>query len=394
VVTEDGVVLWCRRYHNPGGPPVILLHGMGQNLLGWDHDLPGRSLARHLAGLGHDVWLANFRGHGRRPLRSESPASPAVIEDYACRDLPALVAAVRARTGLRPALVGHGLGGVAVLLYLGGVMQESTWVTRRLSWRRSARVPQPRLRIARDRAALRNAAVSGAVLVGTPVDFSGAPVIRVLSPLLGSLLQRVLAAAPFTSWGSVRAAAGGRGARGWLGRLFTLLHQGTAESVTRLGRTRLADLIWFTGNMDLPTIRAELDETLDDVSPRVLRQFEDWYARGTMREADHGDRDRFPLELDRCVELVSAPVLFLVGDRDPWAPPDAARRCVRRMVGAARVEILAGFGHNDLRVGVRAPDESFPRIARFLAMSALPQDQRPVLEGRQATLLEGAPGVR
>ena len=45
--TADGVRLPGHRYETASAPPVILLHGLASNL--YSLDLPGHSLARHLA---------------------------------------------------------------------------------------------------------------------------------------------------------------------------------------------------------------------------------------------------------------------------------------------------------------------------------------------------------
>ncbi len=63
IPTEDGSAIELRRV--PGGaddgrPPVLLVHGLGANHRNQDL-LPDRSLARHLAEGGRDVWLLTLR---------------------------------------------------------------------------------------------------------------------------------------------------------------------------------------------------------------------------------------------------------------------------------------------------------------------------------------------
>jgi len=59
-----------RRYATPEGEPVVLLHGLSQNMNGWDLPLSNRSLARQLHAAGFDLWLVNFRNHGKSPDKS------------------------------------------------------------------------------------------------------------------------------------------------------------------------------------------------------------------------------------------------------------------------------------------------------------------------------------
>ena len=65
--TPDGVRLALYRYKPAGGggalSPVILCHGFSSNRFTWE--LPGMSMARFLAGRGHDVWSLELRGAGR-----------------------------------------------------------------------------------------------------------------------------------------------------------------------------------------------------------------------------------------------------------------------------------------------------------------------------------------
>ncbi len=88
--------------------PLLLVHGFGQNRHAFD--LSRRSLANHLASVGHDVFGLDLRGHGRSREVGSRPA--ASLDPYIDEDLPAAMDAVAALTGLpRVILVGHSAGG-------------------------------------------------------------------------------------------------------------------------------------------------------------------------------------------------------------------------------------------------------------------------------------------
>lgn len=94
----DGVPIAVRD-HGGDGPPILLLHGLSQNLAAWSLMVPPLT-ARHR------VVSLDLRDHGRS---GSGPWHwPAVLED---------VERVVEGTGLdRPALVGHSLGGMVAAL--------------------------------------------------------------------------------------------------------------------------------------------------------------------------------------------------------------------------------------------------------------------------------------
>ncbi len=125
-VTEDGWTLSLHRFGpaeglEPRPVPVILAHGLMMNRSSWALSAP-HSLPKALAARGHEVFVAEYRGDrsSRRP-----PGSPASTkwnvtqDDYAFRDLPALIEAVRQKCGVpKVHWIGHSMGGILLYRYV------------------------------------------------------------------------------------------------------------------------------------------------------------------------------------------------------------------------------------------------------------------------------------
>jgi len=121
--TADGVSLLVRRYHLKGRDSsvaaVVLFHGLGYNANIWDLD-ERSSAARFLALKGYDIFVPGFRGSS-----SDAAARGYSLDDWALKDVPAVLKSVRAKSAAgRIFLVGHGFGGSAVLRYMGAHPDE------------------------------------------------------------------------------------------------------------------------------------------------------------------------------------------------------------------------------------------------------------------------------
>ena len=121
--TDDGVDLAL--YHVPPdpaaprrpAPPILLVHGTFSNRL-FFLGSGDRGLARYLAGLGYDAWVAELRGHGRSGALGR--ASDWNFEDWIRHDAPALLRGVRQATGSGRVLwLGHSAGGVIAVAWAG-----------------------------------------------------------------------------------------------------------------------------------------------------------------------------------------------------------------------------------------------------------------------------------
>ncbi|SLN60581.1 short chain dehydrogenase [Falsiruegeria litorea R37] len=101
----DGVRIACYRFANPGGVPVIVVHGTFSSHEGCT------GLARRLADDGLDVWAMDWRGRGG----SELPDAPFDFDTIAQMDIPAVLDLVQAETGQRTAIfVTHSGGGLII----------------------------------------------------------------------------------------------------------------------------------------------------------------------------------------------------------------------------------------------------------------------------------------
>lgn len=125
-------------------------------------------------------------------------------------------------------------------------------------------------------------------------------------------------------------------------------------------------------NMEPRVIRQAIAHVTADVPGGVGRQFARWIRTGGFDGEDGFD-------YRRGMKAVHAPLLLLAGAKDFLAPPaavHAAKALVSGPVECVTVGKASGFsddyGHGDLVLGRRAPQEVVPRLAEFLARVATP----------------------
>jgi pimeloyl-ACP methyl ester carboxylesterase len=121
--TSDGWRIAVLRYRpdKPSPhPPVLLVHGVAANR--YNLDLTDEtSLAKHLCGLGFDVWIVELRGRGfsLRPKLFSGLRYDWSFDDYAERDVPCAAEIVTRATGARSLhLVGFSTGALAAYAWL------------------------------------------------------------------------------------------------------------------------------------------------------------------------------------------------------------------------------------------------------------------------------------
>jgi pimeloyl-ACP methyl ester carboxylesterase len=366
-----------RRYPRPGAPPVLLLHGLAQNLAGLDLPVAGHSFARHLHDGGYDVWLGNFRGHGRPPHKSGLGPRPARVDDYGVLDAAAFVQRVSRATGRRPFVIGHSMGGIAMYIHLQGCRFDA----------------EHRVVADAELAVARNAALAGLVMMGTPpklrweTRFGLRALLRRQYFEYNELLQHVVGRSAVLHLLDRLPlhALPTRGVAEWVDEAARLPGPGGAlpefanRLVGHLVSEALAHTLWNPRNMNTALVEAETRHTLDDAALPVLRQFVDWIRHETAREHVVDDA-RPPHVYADHLHHVTVPTLWVAGEFDRVAPPATIRsHGVARLGSTDKAMLVArDFGHNDLRMGLRAPEALFPVVTRWL-------DER---RGRAASWME------
>jgi pimeloyl-ACP methyl ester carboxylesterase len=302
------------RYANAGGEPLVLSHGLNMSSRGW------REVGRRLHSLGYDVWMPNWRGHGKGSHRSR-------VEGYrrgdygfsriASEDLPAVLRRVQEETGRKALLIGHSMGGMISRL-----------------------APAELIR--------------GRIEIGSPREFRGVPaLIRRVSRLTEPLATRFAMRLP--AFGPDRAPTVPDGERGILEQL-RLLFWDFADPV--VGRLLPRGLVNFE-NVTEAEFFALREKTLSGVHTDIAGDFMRWVNRGLAREGEHvvfTDYRDGPV-----------PVLVVAGELDLLVPQSSLLEAVRALpagqpVWSAR---MLRTGHLDLVVGERAADRLTPLIDRF-----------------------------
>lgn len=302
-------------------PPVIVCHGMAVNGLCMDalddgHGSPRLSLARTLAAAGFDVWALELRGRGRATVPRGARWT---VDDEVREDVPAAIAAVLEGAGAAEVWwVGHSKGALVQYLF------QATGHTLA-------------------------ARVTALVAIGSPGTVRDQR--RFLRWFVGPLRlwARVVGDVPL-SRALVLLTPLAHLTR-WLGRpIDTLVRENDGASLGRLFASIFAD-----------------------VNRGVLEQMLRWVAHpeGALVSMD-GQR------YDEGFGRLRMPLYLLAGAADRLVPP-AAVDYVRERVSSADVTFevvgVAGgathdYGHGDLVLGARAPDDVFARVVRWLSARA------------------------
>lgn len=298
--TEDGWRLPV--YHHPGaGPPLLMVHGMGANHYNFDWRRDS-SLAAWLAGRGWDVWVPALRGD----FDAEGPAGDYRFDDHALRDVPAILDAVRARTGAPQVYwVGHSMGGMLLYTSL-------------------ATLPER---------------VAAGVAIGSPAAFEHPPRLHVL--------------ARDNPW---VVAGGGRLPFRALGRLAGFL--GAESPVNHL-------LAW-PGSLDDAVVAGLSRDALTDLPRAVARQANDWLRSGSLTRADGSPWMReaeVPLLALGMSEDRVVPWWYVVA-ACRWVHP-----CDFRLLGVAG-GFSTEYGHIDPVLAEHAKSEVWPLVDAFLRRQA------------------------
>jgi pimeloyl-ACP methyl ester carboxylesterase len=316
--TADGWELPLGRYLPRGEraarEPVILCHGMGANR--FNLDLNERySLARFLASRGFETWVVELRGCGitRRPAKGRQYAH--CFDDEVQQDVPALIAKVKEISDAERVLwVGHSKGGMVMYAWCGLATRTD---------------------------------IAGVATIGSPMR---------IVPLINPTVLRAL-----TQFENIL--------------LLDAVYLGPAvRALAPIGKTGALRLRYMatSGNMEPEITGFAMANLIGNVSRKTLRQFSRWRTTGRFTNWDG--------TVDYGEGLATSPVPFLLiaGGGDILVPPIAVESARDAMVAARGLErvryVLASsssgfscdYGHGDLVLGRKAPEEIFPRIAAWL----------------------------
>lgn len=312
--TTDGWRISLTRYR-PAGPadskrsrPVVLVHGLAANRRNFDLT-EDRSLARWLAARGHDTWIVELRGRGlsTRPRLFSGLKYEWSFDEYVDKDLPAALAAVRAATGSPELhLVGFSIGALACYAHL--------------------------------------------------TDGDNAKGIRSLTSLAGAAYFK-------------------RMAKGVSGRLVRNLRWMRHRWIMRVlapisGYWHLSPLqiIHNPENTTGPIQRRAMVNMIANFARNELLQYSDWILADAFRSIDQ--RRDYRAELEK----LTVPTLFVAGARDILATADAVKDTMERLGATDKKFVICSraqgyavnYGHFDLTIGNRAPDEIFPLISGWI----------------------------
>jgi len=308
-------------HHWPQAPvtrrhPVLMVHGFGANRLTFDFD-KRYSLARALRRQGFAVYILELRGAGfsQAPGGRDRTRFQWGFHEYSTYDVPAAIAAVLERSGV-DALhgVGHSMGGM--LMYAQGVRR--TGVLRSI------------------------------ISVGSPL----------ISDLnLGIREKRLLQLATSIAPSSVQRRVPLRRLVGAAGIFIPLT-------------SRLADGLFLNSdNTEAEVLARYIKDGITDVPLQLVMEMTRHMAHGKRAKGDTS-----PYAYEERLAEIDVPVLAFGGAADRVAPAASVRAAVARLAPpylayrelAERFGDVADYGHMDLILGRRAPEEVFPLILDFL----------------------------
>lgn len=381
-ITADGEALAMKRLKNPGGTPVLMIHGFGSNLN--EFDLPSASFARELAARNFDVWLANMRRVGKAPFRSTGRPGY-TIDDVALLDVPALVERVRAVTGDRPFLVGHSLGAMVAYAYLQGGRYDRALVSKRLclTWGGFVREDVYATRVTGDPAlaAARNAGVRGLVAIAGPARMKWKVDASLVNFWRHSYWDYDITL-EHLAWSPTGIAAahateevpGGDFTDFITDDLVFLPYVGPqvrpflALVAAQVGDTFLASHILYPPNMDGAILFEALDHAVDQTSGGIYRQFMDGIRHKTFREYHVFDPLRRPYVYADHYDRITAPALVIAGTKDKLCNDDVLEaEGFARLGSTDKTYVALDMGHLDLVLGIAAPAEVWARVAAWMA---------------------------
>jgi len=340
--TSDGWKIAVYHYKPKNGldwlDPVVLCHGNALNNYFWHIDR-ARNFAQYLSKRRYDVWLVDLRGHGRsrlaNPFAGEfvgenvAPRDPYdwTLEDYALKDLDAVIAEVLKRTGKKQLTwIGHSMGGMVMFLRLGLVGDE---------------------RVARF------AAISSPVVIPRPPTELLQEMTEMDAGLQNIIEKRMMAS----------------------------ILQNLAVFKTVL-MTPLDVLYYNRDNMPDDTVVRFYANAIENIPPRVNDQLTEMIRRGEFVSPDG------KTSYARLLGNIKVPMLLVTGKADELAPPEAVRYAYDHVGSTDKTFHLFGrankhlrnYGHCDIINGDGAEKEVYPFILKWLRA----QSKKSALRKRMA----------
>lgn len=294
-------------------PAVLLVHGFGQNR--YLFDMPGRSFAAHLAHGGFDAYVLELRGHGLSRTRGGAYATS--VADYSELDLPAAVAALRARGANDVVLCGHSMGGVACMT-----------------------APTALLRTVR-----------AVVAIASPTHIGrGAESLRAFAKVGTAIIR----ASARTRWG-----------RGFDTGLMAGLFRRALPLFNAPIPWPLH--IWVPGQIEDDILHAYLSRAFEAEPKGVVFDFGRWLEGRSFDRTAGGESSWSRLR------SMPVPILFVAGAQDLIVPPESIEPGFALTKAPHKTLLLFGdashrgrYGHTDLLLGRHAPQEVWPPILRWL----------------------------
>ena len=313
-VTEDGWQLAVHEYaprHQTIANPVLLVHGLGANR--YNLDAPGRySLAKYLARSGANCFVAELRGAGMstRPRRGSSFGWNWTFDDYASKDLPAIMTTILSRTNAnRLHWVGHSMGGML------GYACAGRW--------------------ARDQ-------ISSLIAIGSPCFTQNSNLVFDFALYL----------------------------RGVAKHLKTLPYEGLGVflvPILPMFRSTAGRMLANPKNMDFLGLQGVLRKAPSTLSVSLMMQFAQWYEEGQATLKD-GTR------LTHLLTDVTASTMLVIGADDQLASVEDQRAILRLLPSRQKELLLLSeetgyahdYGHVDPVLGTRAEYEVWPHFLRWI----------------------------
>jgi pimeloyl-ACP methyl ester carboxylesterase len=309
--TSDGWRIAVLRYR-PEKPsphaPVLLVHGIAANR--YNLDLTDEtSLAKHLCGLGFDVFIVELRGRGfsLRPKLFSGLRYDWSFDDYAERDLPCAADIVKRTTGASALhVVGFSTGALAAYAWLSDPHRS--------------------------------------VEVASLVSIGGAASFKRLGNVLSARLIR--------SFRFLR--------HRWILRVLA--------PVSGYWHPSPLQIIHNPENMDGAVQRRIMVNMIANFSRNELLQYSDWIGNDVFRSIDQRRDYRKELERITVPSLFLAGPRDALSPPDAVKDThDAVAATDKQFVLCSRAQgMTVNYGHFDLVVGQKAPTEVFPVISAWL----------------------------